>query len=136
MNNYEEQPLAILKNAVAEVCDVEIDLMLDKSGKKYHYNHARWLLWLAIKTLTHYSNNVIARMTKDKDGNCFTVDSVGKGIAKMSQMTSNDYVWQKKWKAIKEVIAELKKDSETREETKQKITIIVPFGIEVEVKNQ
>lgn len=138
MNNYEEQPLTILKKTVSDVCDVEITQMLDKNvtRRHYHYNHARWLLWLAIKSLTHYSNNVIARMTKDKDGNSFSVDSVGKGIAKMSQMTSKDYVWRQKWQAIKEVIDDLKKESGAREETKQKITIIVPFGIEVEVKNQ
>lgn len=50
-------------------------------------------------------------------------------------MTDTDYIWSQRWKKVRDVIKSIKKDFD-QSRPKQKITIIVPKGIEVEIKEK
>lgn len=133
MENIE--PIKELTESVARICDVDKDKMLDVGQRKPQYAFPRWMLWLAIKRLTNYSNDIIAELTKDRNGKRHSYSNITSGISKMSRMTDNDFIWGQKWVLVKNVIKNIKKDFVESKQT-PKITIIVPKGIEVEIKEK
>lgn len=128
-------PIKILIDNVASICSVDKQRMLDVGQRRPQFAFPRWLLWLAIKRLTNYNNQIIAEITKDSAGNKHSIPNITSGISKMSRMTDTDYIWSQRWKKVKEVIKSIKKDFD-QSRPKQKITIIVPKGIEVEIKEK
>lgn len=133
MENTEQ--IKELTESVARICCVDKDEMLEVGQRKPQYAFPRWMLWMAIKRLTNCTNNTIAELTKDRNGKRHSYSNITSGISKMTKMTDNDYIWSQKWVLVKNVIKNMKKDFV---ESKQipKITVIVPKGIEVEIKEK
>lgn len=133
MENTEQ--IKELTESVARICCVDKDKMLDVGQRKSEYAFPRWMLWMAIKRLTNCTNNTIAELTKDRNGKRHSYSNITSGISKMSRMTDNDYIWAKKWESVKNVIKNIKKDFVESKQT-TKITVIVPKGVEVEIKEK
>lgn len=131
-----DEQIKILINEVSRLCDVPPNAILSKKNKRHFCTFPRWLLWFSIKNLTHFDNNTIGRLSSTLTGETFGSHNVQYGIKKMAYMVDNDCIWAKRWGAIKSTIKEMKKDSMQQELKTQKILLVIPKGIEVEIKEK
>lgn len=123
--------------ASAHVCGVSEKEITNWEDRRQRCASARWLWWLAIKRLTRYSNDNISHITVNKEGIRATPDTISKGVSKMVRMTENEVVWKRRWQYVKEIIHSLEKESDINcPKPTPKIILVIPKGIEVEIKEK
>lgn len=114
---------------VASVCNVEpIDLLI--VSDKTYVSQSRWLLWYAIRYMTHESYERIGIKTS-VEGHQFKTRSVAAGIEKMAHIIETETIWQKRWSIIKKIIKIWKHKDDT---PNNEIIVNIPNNMDVKIK--
>lgn len=123
-----------IANFVASLCNVDCGRMLS-FGNKSGTTQPRWLFWYAYRYMTNESYERISEVTNEIGGYMFTVPAVGQGVNKMAQMIESEPIWKKRWTIIRGIIKGYYSERHDEEENRR-ITIRVPKGFNVELKEK
>lgn len=121
-----------LADFIANLCGVPTKEMLT-SREKHHFVYARWLYWHSVHFINKESFRKMAANT-EQTGMKFTADAIAKGCAKIGGMIARERMWGHRWETIKRAVSVKNKEFEKRLTEPPKITVIVPKGIKVEIK--
>lgn len=133
LSGYENNIQNYLAYLVASLCNVDVKDMLTDCNT-LGVSQARWLFWYAYRLMTRETYYKISELTSVYYGKRFTQATVANGITKISQIIEKEPIWNKRWTIIKKIIKHQQEslfDSE-----KEPIKIVVPKGINVELKQE
>lgn len=133
LRGYESKIQLYLARFVASLCNVDAEAMLTNCNT-LGVSQARWLFWYAYRLMTHETYEKISELTSCYFGKRFSTATIAIGINKISQMIEQEPVWNKRWLMLKEII-KLQQGFKLSIE-KEPIKIVVPKGINVELKQE
>lgn len=133
LRGYENDIQNYLAHIVASLCNVDVKDMLTDCNT-LGVSQARWLYWYAYRLMTHNTYNKISEQTSKYYGKRFTQAAVANGITKISQIIEKEPIWEKRWMVVKKIIKQQQDFMFGFE--KQPIKIVVPKGINIELKKE
>lgn len=131
LRSREINVLDYLADISSAICNVTKEDMFGSKDKSV-ISQTRWFFWYSYRYMTGESYERIASLTKDYSGTDkdFTRSAIGMGIRRMSELITNDPLWNKRWIIIKRII-KLRDNEEIAEGV---ITINIPRKLREHVK--